>query len=233
MNRALDVAKRFLNRAPVLVPIFRNCYIPSSPNVAGNPIISVGAENVRVLSCDITGFFQEFDFLHGGGGSGLSKRLTVNVPAWAAKAARRIEFWTEVAEGGDTRGGWWSGELGACLEEVFWVLRDGGWTEEEVREMMMMDGCDDPKNGASGTTATVIDDKESMAWHVRLMSLVLLRAGWTSEDVVYSLDLHDDGDEIGVLDGKSCLELQRPDRCFKINGHKERSMKKFTHLEVS
>ncbi|XP_015890423.3 uncharacterized protein LOC107425010 [Ziziphus jujuba] len=240
-NLALDVAKRFLNRAPILVPIYRNCYIPSSPNMAGNPILFVDAKNVSVLSCDIAGFFQEFEFLHGGGVcSGSSKRLTVNLPAWAAKVARTIEFWTEAAERssrevperGNTRGRWWSsGELDGCLEEVFWVLREGGWTEEEVREMMMMDDCDEPEGRGESrtTTAAVIGDKESMVWHVRLMSLVLLRAGWTREDVVYSLDLHDDGDEIDVLDGKSCLELPRPDRYFKINDHKKTIMKQLKH----
>lgn len=208
--------------------------------MAGNPVLCVDNEGVRILSCDITGFFQEFEFLHVGD-LGLSKRLNVNVPAWAAKAAKRVEFWTEasertaamrvVEERGDTRG-WWSGELSGCLEEVFWTLREGGWTEEEVREMMMIDGCD---GGDGEGGPEVLGDKEGVVWHLRLLSLILLRAGWTREDVVYSLGLQDEVDEIGHLDGRSCLELQRPIRCFNHGGgggdHRKSSMKQLMHLQ--
>ncbi|PQQ09512.1 uncharacterized protein Pyn_36193 [Prunus yedoensis var. nudiflora] len=120
--------RKLLVKAPVLVPVYRNCYVPSRPGVAGNPVLYVDAENVTVLSCDVTRFFcQEFGFAH--------------VPVWAPKTTRWIDFWSEVVARGETRG-WWSGNecLGGCLEEVFWRLREGGWGEEEVREMMMMDG---------------------------------------------------------------------------------------------
>lgn len=97
--------------------------------------------------------------------------------------------------------------LGGCLEEVFWRLRDGGWREEEVKDLMMMDGCDQsqikPKNG----TRPLIDGDDA-AWHTRVLSVVLLRGGWSREDVVYSLDIDDiDGDE------SLYLELQSPNSC--------------------
>ncbi|KAK9949248.1 hypothetical protein M0R45_004781 [Rubus argutus] len=42
-----------------------------------------------------------------------------HVPAWAPNAARTVEFWSDVAASGETRG-WWSGKLsGGCLEEGY------------------------------------------------------------------------------------------------------------------
>ncbi|XVF17453.1 hypothetical protein REPUB_Repub10bG0123300 [Reevesia pubescens] len=207
-NEALGLVQKLLMKAPLLVPIYRNCYIPSTPNVAGNPVFYVDGEEVRILSFDITRFFQEVEFLRRGGVlkpfmRRKSNDVNNNVPAWAATSARRIDFWTDVAEKGrrvvarEVTQGWWSkaeaeGDLGlgGCLEEVYWRLREGGWREEEVREMMMMDGYDHNENkGKSGTE--LVMDGEDVAWHVRVLSVVLLRAGWTREDVVYSLDLHD------------------------------------------
>ncbi|GMI67992.1 hypothetical protein HRI_000468500 [Hibiscus trionum] len=221
-NEALALVKNLFTAAPLLVPIYRNCYIPSTPNVAGNPVFYVDGEQVRILSFDITRFFQEVEFLRRGGVFKPFMRRKSNgvnnkVPAWAATAARRIEFWTDVAERGRrvvargvTTGWWWSRGherveddfgLGGCLEEVFWRLRDGGWREEEVREMMMMDGCDRSQNKDKNGTRLFVD-REDATWHVRVLSVVLLRAGWTREDVVYSLDL--DGEE------QPFLELQSP-----------------------
>ncbi|KAL4332193.1 hypothetical protein GQ457_07G005360 [Hibiscus cannabinus] len=196
-DAALALVKKLLRKAPPLVPIYTNCYIPSTPNVHGNPVFYVDGEQVRIISMDITRFFQQLQVLGRGGvfmSSVMKKANSVDTAA-----ARRIEFWTEVAERGsravvargDT-GGWWNrveeraSRLGACLEEGFWRLREGGWTEEDVRDMLMMDGCDHNESGTQ-----LVMDLEEVAWHVRVLSVVLLRAGWSSEDVVYSLDLHD------------------------------------------
>lgn len=106
-----------------------------------------------------------------------------------------MDFWTEVAS--EKRGaavaaarGWWSeGEsemglgLDGCLEGVFWKLREGGWREEDIRDMMMMDGHDHSTQ-QSGPTV----DK-------RRVCEMLLSGGWSREDVVYSLDLEDNEEE--------------------------------------
>ncbi|KAJ7952689.1 ATP-dependent 6-phosphofructokinase [Quillaja saponaria] len=184
---AMDLARSFFTRAPILVPIYRHCYIPASPNLAGNPVFYVDHDgDVRLLSFDLAGFFREAEF--------LCKLSGVDVPAWAATAERRIELWSDLADARlETRECcWWgcvNGELSECLEDVFWRLRDGGWREEEVREMMMMmNGCDDNDRKESGSVmAYSVRNKEGVACHVRLLSVVLLRAGWTREDVVYSL----------------------------------------------
>ncbi|XVF15361.1 hypothetical protein REPUB_Repub09cG0145600 [Reevesia pubescens] len=240
-NEALALVKKLSQKAPLLVPIYRNCYIPSIPNVAGNPVFYVDGEEVRILSFDITRFFQEVESLRRGGAfKPFMRRKTNgvnnNVPAWAATAARRIEFWTDVAERGrrvvarEVTRGWWSkgeleagSELGGCLEEVFWRLREGGWRDEEVREMMMMDGYDHNQNKEKYGTQLVMDGEDA-AWHVMVLSVVLLRAGWTREDVVYSLDLHDfidkdkdDDDEVDEEDAIFSYVEEKP--CFDLNDH--------------
>ena len=179
-DESLAVARRFLKKAPVLVPIYRQCYIPSNPNLAGNPVFFVHGGHVRMWSMDMAGFFQK--------GELFRLETGLSAPAWAATTARRIEFWTEAVETarGGTRG-WWSGELGRCMEELFWRLRDGGWREEEVREMMMMDGCDE--NEKQSVVSRENNSFKGVAWHVQaqVQSVVMLRAGWSTEDVVESL----------------------------------------------
>ncbi|XP_054775872.1 uncharacterized protein LOC129284419 [Prosopis cineraria] len=173
-GRALDYARRFLKDVPALVPIYRHCYIPSSPNLAGNPVFYVDHEgDVRLLSNDVSGFFGEAAF--------LTENWEWVEPVWAAKRARRVEFWSEAAE---TLGEWWrsgaTGEVGDCLEDACCRLREGGWRDEEILEMMKGGDEEWEKGGAP-------QDREAVAVHVRLWSQRLLRAGWSREDVVYTL----------------------------------------------
>lgn len=140
---ALSLAKKLMEIAPVLVPVYGDFYVPStSPNLAGNPVFQIDGDGVRVLSCDVAGFLQGLD------------RSGRNPNPGGPRRRRRVEFWSDVAERGRMmaveRGptcGWWSAlscdeRLRACLDEAFWKLRGGGWKEDEVREMMMMDGVD-------------------------------------------------------------------------------------------
>ncbi|KAI4315115.1 hypothetical protein L6164_027961 [Bauhinia variegata] len=206
--QALDTARHLLTRAPLLVPIYRHCYIPSSPNLAGNPIFYIDRDgHVRLLSLDVAGFFRKADFLSDASGS-------EDHPVWAATAPRRIEFWSDLAGARlDTRGGWWwsclNGQLASCLEQVFWRLRDGGWREDEIRDMMMMmNGGDDDKDReeeegqgeCEARSMPLAKGKEGMVWHARVLSLVLLRAGWSREDVVYSLGVTWDDEGKSRLD---------------------------------
>lgn len=188
-REALVLAKRFLERSPVLVPIYRHCYIPARPSLAGNPVFYVRGAIFRYAGYDVAGFFEEVVF---------RPAVGMTAPAWAAKAARRIEFWSDLAERrdgtcewNDVTCGWWEVTCGegkvTCrgwLEEMKWRLREGGWKEEEVREMM--DGQDDGLAARAG-----LRDKDSVVWQVRLLSLDMRKAGWSKEDVAYALGLHD------------------------------------------
>lgn len=79
-----------------------------------------------------------------------------------------------------------------------WRLRDGGWKEEDVREMMMIDGggCE-----------------EAGGWRVRSMSERLLGAGWSTEDVVELLGVPHDFDRSGEDDGDYCFDFRRRQSC--------------------
>ncbi|XAR51419.1 hypothetical protein NMG60_11006041 [Bertholletia excelsa] len=194
MDEAVKLAKRFLKKAPVLVPIYRNFYIPDVPNLAGNPVFYVNGGEIRVSSFDIAGVFQIIDFESE---KGVRKRPSLsslmNAPAWAATEARRIEFWTDLAAPAaqsrcERR--WWSGGyLAGCMEEVCSKLKDGGWRQEEVREMTMMDGGDerDRKGRCRLEDGEKFLAGEGLARHLRILALRLLRAGWSREDVVDSL----------------------------------------------
>ncbi|KAH7566754.1 hypothetical protein JRO89_XS08G0228600 [Xanthoceras sorbifolium] len=206
MNDALSLVKQLLDKAPVLVPIYRNCYIPST----------LVFQRSRVLASGWWGFQAIID-----------RKSRIDMPAWAAKEARRIQFWTEVTERGRAvaRGethGWWSGSGGwlglkCCLEEVILRLRDGGWREEEIREMMMMmDGCDDKIKEKAGVQF-VGDHKKGVILDVRFLSVLLLNAGWSREDVVYSLNLQkhekvNEGDPLG--ENSTYLEFEHPSSRF-------------------
>ncbi|KAF8377694.1 hypothetical protein HHK36_031078 [Tetracentron sinense] len=193
-EEAIALAKQFMNKAPVLVPIYRHCYIPSTPKLAGNPVFFVQGGDIRYSGFDVADFFQQVEFRQKNSVlqpvSPLSSS-TMKAPAWAATAARNIEFWSDLVDDDGTCGKRHGtcergrGRLEGCFEEMSWRLREGGWTEEEVREMMMADDQEKRR--------VVLRDKESVVWHVRLLSLTLLQAGWSSEDVVYSLGLRDEG----------------------------------------
>ncbi|ESQ46196.1 hypothetical protein EUTSA_v10000248mg [Eutrema salsugineum] len=138
---ALSLVRKLMEIAPVLVPVYGDFYVPSTtPNLAGNPVFKIDGDGVRILSCDVAGFLQGLNRKGDRRDSGDSRR-------------RKIEFWTDVAERGRTMmvarhptRGWWSAlgcdRLRACLDDAFWKLREAGWKEDEVRDMMMMDGVD-------------------------------------------------------------------------------------------
>ncbi|KAK4262452.1 hypothetical protein QN277_028009 [Acacia crassicarpa] len=173
---ALDYARRFLEDVPALVPIYRHYYIASSPNLAGNPVLYVDHEgDVRLLCNDVSGFFRGAGF--------WTDNWEWDDPVWAATTPRRVEFWSDVAE--MSRESWWSQaavEVGDCLEGACCRLREAGWREEEIREMMK-GGDDDHEVERRGP----MEDREAVARHVRHLSRKLVRAGWSTEDVVYSL----------------------------------------------
>ncbi|AES94474.1 hypothetical protein MtrunA17_Chr5g0400741 [Medicago truncatula] len=179
----LTAAQRILDPAPQLVPIFRHCYIPMNPFVTGNPVFYVDhSGDVRLVGYDIVGFFRDGGFLDG--------VEEVDDPVWAAREARRIEVWTEVADGRGERGWkwWWDdrrGVVGRCMDGVLRRLREGGWKEEEIQEMMMMNEDE--------------EGEKKHEKHVSVLGLELLRAGWSREDIVYSL---------GVDVGNSWLDLE-------------------------
>ncbi|XP_038883397.1 uncharacterized protein LOC120074372 [Benincasa hispida] len=233
-NDAVALAKQFLDRAPVLVPIYKNCYIPSEPNMAGNPVFNLDGGEIRVSSFDLAGFFQTHEYSQLGN-AGLD-RLMIDSPAWAATEAREVEFWTDVASGKkaavgrEVTEGWWNeGEfemgLDGCLEDVFWKLREGGWREEDVRDMMMMDGHD-RRLEQSGPTMEKLRAS---------VCEILLSGGWSRDDVVYSLDLEDNS-AIVIPEEESTFEINlchhRPIRIPQVERKEKPRSSTTNHLKM-
>lgn len=62
-EEALRVAKTFFTKAPIMVPIYSHCYIPCSPNLAGNPVFFVYQKDVFYCGYDVADFFEREAFL--------------------------------------------------------------------------------------------------------------------------------------------------------------------------
>lgn len=173
-------ARRILESAPALIPIYRQFYIPLVPNFAGNPVFYVRGGDVRCAAFDLADFFQrEWGQFVPKGRDHRGSGGAPPAPVWAAKEARGVAVWTELAEErGTCRAPEKPRGLDRCLGEMAWRLRAGGWGEEEVREMLNGEG-----------DRTVVRDREGLMWHVQLLSLALLRAGWSAKDVADSMML--------------------------------------------
>lgn len=62
-EQAVAIARSALKKAPILIPVYRHCYIPSSPNLAGNPIFFVRQQEVFCCGFDLADFFEKQDFV--------------------------------------------------------------------------------------------------------------------------------------------------------------------------
>lgn len=173
--RRLAGGPEALARAPVLVPVYGRCYIAAEPGEAGNPVFVVAAGGVRYAGFDLTGFFA---------GGGVWAPMWA--PAWAAAEPRWVEFWSDMAAAEE--GEWWEIKCSCegSVEGLRRRLRDGGWAEEEVAEML-------------GGEGRHVRDWAGVEWHVRCLSLTLRRAGWSPEDVGYALGGFHDSSFVGPL----------------------------------
>eukprot|EP00250_Pteridium_aquilinum_P011547 c20144_g1_i1 orf=293-1948(-) len=63
MEEAVAIARSALKKAPLLIPVYRHCYISSSPNLAGNPIFFVRQQEVFCCGFDLADFFEKQDFV--------------------------------------------------------------------------------------------------------------------------------------------------------------------------
>ncbi|CAM6105323.1 unnamed protein product [Calypogeia fissa] len=62
IEQAVRLARAALRKVPLLVPVYSHCYIPSSPNLAGNPVFFVYLKDVFISGIDIADFFQRDQF---------------------------------------------------------------------------------------------------------------------------------------------------------------------------
>ncbi|MQL67758.1 hypothetical protein Taro_000033 [Colocasia esculenta] len=176
---AVSVAKGLMDAAPLLVPIYGHFYMPSRPNQAGNPVFFVRGGEVRCSGTDLTDFFLRVEF--DGAARGLTPccdaPLLVPLPAWAVTSPRRIDVWTHLVEGGGSV----ERPLQKLLKELGCKLREGGWAEREVSDMLTAAEDSRPSDDA------ILVDRCSVGRHVRVLAEALLLAGWSREDVAYSM----------------------------------------------
>lgn len=81
-DAAFDVARREVNSAPTLIPIFSHRYLPSEPPQAGNPVLSVYQTDIIYYGYDLAGYF--------------AAEFGCPSPAWASETPRGIGFWDEL-----------------------------------------------------------------------------------------------------------------------------------------
>ncbi|KAH9548852.1 hypothetical protein CY35_11G108100 [Sphagnum magellanicum] len=62
-HHAVHIARTALRALPLLIPLCGHCYIPCSPNVAGNPIFFVYKKDVVYCAYDVADFFDRELFL--------------------------------------------------------------------------------------------------------------------------------------------------------------------------
>lgn len=63
IDQAVRTARTALRRFPILVPMYGHCYIPSFPNLAGNPVFFVYQKDVVYCGYDVADFFEREAFL--------------------------------------------------------------------------------------------------------------------------------------------------------------------------
>lgn len=184
---SLRVAESVMETAPLLVPIYQNFYMPSRPNMAGNPVFLVRGGEVRRSNVDLADFFQREEFYRESGRR-TAPSPPDSAPAWASTSPRPIDVWTQLAEGGrvirrpERTTSMVTPQLRKLLEHQEWKLREGGWTKREAREMMSAGAGEQFPGGQPSPV-----DAYSLAGHVRSLGAALLQAGWSQEDVAYSL----------------------------------------------
>lgn len=187
--QVVAAARYALHRAPPLVPVYRHYYVSTAPSLAGNPVFYVRGGHVRLAGLDLPDFFRRERPRGWAAG--------VPAPAWAATSARRVEVWTELAEGETTverqRGvSPWETTVERRLGEARRRLTEGGWSDEEVREMVAAGPESDDGDRAwfsspANSGVPVLRDREGVSRQLQLLSLRLLRGGWSYDDVVDSM----------------------------------------------
>ncbi|KAD6795870.1 hypothetical protein R6Q59_020220 [Mikania micrantha] len=111
-EKAMKIARTALKRAPVLIPVFNHCYIPSNPSLAGNPIFYVDENQIFCCGFDLSDFFnrekstlfaksypqnvmKQRSLQPGGIITSISRRSLDAVAG--GRTPRWVEFWSDAA----------------------------------------------------------------------------------------------------------------------------------------
>ncbi|KAB5547807.1 hypothetical protein DKX38_011213 [Salix brachista] len=218
-EKALRVARNSLKRAPLLIPIFKHCYIPCQPSLAGNPIFFIDESRIFCCGLDLSDFFDRESLFRssesqpiiikkqksvGEKSTGLSHNLSrksldtglVN----GSRTPRWVEFWSDAAvdrkrrNSASSSSGSSSPErffemriseipkwVGDYIEKIGSVLREGGWKESDIEEMVEVSA-----SGFFEGEMVILDNQavlDALLLKVDRFSDSLRKAGWSSEEV--------------------------------------------------
>lgn len=203
-EQTMRTARSLLKRAPLLIPIFKNCYIPCNPNLAGNPIFYVDENLFFCCGYDLSDFFdREAGMLKGSESisrSASARPSSLSRTSLDARTPRWIEFWSEAAVDSHRRNWNASSPTGSCadgysdiprsetpkwaveyIERVGVVLREGGWAEEEVDEIVQV-----PSTQFMDSDMVCLDNQallDALLLKADRFSVSLRNAGWSPQDV--------------------------------------------------
>ena len=83
---AIEIARRAVNAAPTLIPIYSHRYLPATPAEAGNPVFSVYQTDIVYYGADLLDYLQnEFPYPFG-----RAEHTLTHEP-------RHIPFWSDLA----------------------------------------------------------------------------------------------------------------------------------------
>jgi hypothetical protein len=82
LDDAFAIARREVAKAPVLIPVYSHRYLPSEPESAGNPVLSVYQTDIIYYRNDLASYF--------------SHEFGLELPPWAAHSPRPIRSWSEL-----------------------------------------------------------------------------------------------------------------------------------------
>ncbi|KAJ4756191.1 hypothetical protein LUZ62_090596 [Rhynchospora pubera] len=201
-----------LGKAPRLIPVYKNCYIPALPCLAGNPVFRVDEDSVSIAGVDLADFFsRETGFLAPPAATSLRRQMSASLPplypstaststsrrsldSMAGKTPRWIEFWTDATSTTNRRR-----RINASISNNNNVFRD----HELVIEM---------KSG---------ENEKLPSWvsiYLDEISSMLRSGGWCESDVKEMV--HVAASDVGVscdgkMDGQDTLDklFKKTDRC--------------------
>ncbi|XP_020591313.1 uncharacterized protein LOC110032130 [Phalaenopsis equestris] len=220
-EEALRFARSALRRAPLLLPVFNRCYLPCLPALAGNPLFLVDDSRVSICALDLSDFFlssfspsvrlqRQLSTANPRAPFLLDYTSRRSLDS-AARTPRWIEFWTEAASF-DRRqrnsSSFSSTEqiveitqqrmsppawVGRYLDRIGEMLRNGGWRENDVVEMVEVAASGFFDNTRGGENDAIAVDGEvfldALLLEANRCGDSLRRAGWSSEEVSDALGM--------------------------------------------
>ncbi|KAM0950913.1 hypothetical protein DsansV1_C04g0046461 [Dioscorea sansibarensis] len=167
-----------LSPPPPLIPLLPRFYLPALPSLAGNPVFLIDDRKISLFALDLPDFFHRLQSPH-------------RTPLSSRRSPRWIEFWSDAAAADRRRRSSFASPdefleirpsklpnwVGNYLCRIGSVLRDGGWEESDVSEMVHV---------ADGSIVDGYDEKvalEKLVLKADRCSDSLRRAGWDSDEV--------------------------------------------------